>query len=64
MIGLLAFYIILGIFTIATFNICGVNVTKHISSLARSIVDVTRTLIVWIVAIVVTETYGENNPNF
>lgn len=62
--GALAFYIILGVFTIALFNVCGVNVTKHISSLARSIVDVTRTLLVWIGSIIVTETYGSNNPNF
>lgn len=55
---MLAFYIVLGVFTIAVFNICGVSVTKHISSLARSIVDVTRTVVVWVVSIVVTETYG------
>jgi len=61
---MLAFYIILGIFTISAFNICGVNVTKHISSLARSIVDVSRTLVVWMGSILVTETYGVNNGNF
>ncbi|EAS07726.3 nucleotide-sugar transporter (macronuclear) [Tetrahymena thermophila SB210] len=62
--GVLAFYIVLGVFTIAVFNICGVSVTKHISSLARSIVDVTRTVVVWVVSIVVTETYGQDNPNW
>lgn len=62
--GLLAFYIILGIFTISVFNICGVNVTKHVSSLARSIVDVTRTIVVWVASIVVTTTYGVDNHNF
>lgn len=62
--GLLLFYVILGVFTIALFNICGVNVTKHISSLARSIVDVTRTILVWIGSIIITKTYGSDNENF
>lgn len=57
----MAFYIVFGVFTIAIFNICGVSVTKHISSLARSIVDVTRTVIVWIISIIITKTYGVNN---
>lgn len=33
--GLLAFWVLLGVFTIAAFNICGVSVTKYVSSLAR-----------------------------
>jgi len=52
--GLLAFFIILGVFSILTFDVCGVTVTKHINSLARSICDVTRTALVWIVGIIVT----------
>ena len=43
-------------FTIAIFNVCGVNVTKHVSSLARSVVDVSRTVIVWIIGIILTAT--------
>jgi len=58
----LAILIIIGIGTIAVFNIAGVNVTKHISSLARSIIDVTRTVLVWIIAIVIT--VSTSNPNF
>jgi len=46
--------IILGIVTIAVFNIAGVNVTKQISSLARSIIDVSRTLLVWLAALIVS----------
>ncbi|CAD8151246.1 unnamed protein product [Paramecium pentaurelia] len=52
--GLLLFWVILGIFTIATFNICGVSVTKYVSSLARSLVDVSRTLIIWAVSLAIT----------
>ncbi|EAR90511.2 nucleotide-sugar transporter (macronuclear) [Tetrahymena thermophila SB210] len=61
---LLGFYIVLGVFTIACFNVCGVSITKHISSLARSVVDVTRTVAVWIVAIIITLTAGQDNKNY
>lgn len=46
----------MGIFTIALFNIAGVSVTKYISSVARSIVDVTRTIIVWGVGLIISFT--------
>jgi len=49
--GLLLFMVILGIFTIAAFNVFGVTVTKKVSSLARSVVDVSRTLIVWFIGL-------------
>jgi len=58
----LAILIIIGIGTIAVFNIAGVNVTKHISSLARSIIDVSRTVLVWIISITIT--VSTSNPNF
>lgn len=58
------FFCILGIFSIATFNVTGVTVTKYINSLARSICDVTRTAIVWIIGILVTITAGVNKPNY
>lgn len=54
----------MGVFSIATFNVTGVTVTKYINSLARSICDVTRTAIVWIVGILVTVTAGVNKPNY
>lgn len=60
--GVLAFLVILGVGTIAVFNICGVNVTKHISSLARSVIDVSRTLLVWIVALIVSFTQSVGSP--
>jgi hypothetical protein len=58
------FFVILGIFSISTFNICGVTVTKYINALARSIADVTRTVIVWAVGIIITVTAGSTRPNF
>ena len=62
--GLLLFFCILGVFSIATFNVTGVTVTKYINALARSICDVTRTVIVWIVGIIITVTAGVNRPNY
>lgn len=62
--GALLFFVILGIFSIATFNICGVTVTKYINALARSIGDVTRTVLVWAIGIIVTVTAGASRPNF
>lgn len=62
--GLLLFFCILGVFSIATFNVTGVTVTKYINALARSICDVTRTVLVWIVGILVTVSAGANKPNY
>jgi hypothetical protein len=62
--GFLLLFCILGIFSIATFNVTGVTVTKYINALARSICDVTRTVIVWIVGILVTVTAGVDKPNY
>jgi hypothetical protein len=58
------FFVILGIFSIATFNIAGVSVTKYINALARSIGNVTRTILVWGVGIIVTVTAGATHSNF
>lgn len=55
---------ILGVFSIATFNVTGVTVTKYINALARSIGDVTRTILIWIVGIIVTVTAGATHPNY
>lgn len=62
--GVLLFFVILGVFSIATFNICGVTVTKYINALTRSICDVTRTILVWGIGIIVTVTAGATRPNF
>lgn len=62
--GSLLFFCILGVFSIATFNVTGVTVTKYINALARSITDVTRTILVWTIGIIITATAGANYPNF
>lgn len=62
--GTLLIFCIIGVFSILTFNISGVTVTKHINALARSICDVTRTIIVWGVGILITATAGSKYPNY
>jgi drug/metabolite transporter (DMT)-like permease len=41
-------FVVGGMLTIALFNYSGVFVTKNVSSLARSILDASRTLLVWV----------------
>jgi hypothetical protein len=60
----LILFIILGVLSIAAFNVCGSTVTKYINALARSLVDVTRTIVIWLVSIIVTVTAGRNYPNY
>ena len=38
--------------------------TKHINALARSIGDVTRTIVVWGVSLIITVTAGSIYPNY
>jgi len=62
--GLLLIFVILGIISIATFNVTGLNVTKYINALARSICDVSRTVLVWAIGIIITVSAGTNKPNY
>ncbi|CAG9462710.1 unnamed protein product [Pedinophyceae sp. YPF-701] len=45
--GQLAIAAILSVACIATFNVCGILITKHVSGAARSTVDASRTIAVW-----------------
>jgi len=47
---------IIGVLSVAVFNMCGISVTKFISALVRSIVDVTRTMLVWIIGLIISST--------
>lgn len=46
--GLLLFYVLLYVCSIAVFNLVGISVTKHVSSTARAVVDTVRTVLVWV----------------
>lgn len=43
-----------------TFNITGLSITRYINGLARAVCDVTRTVIIWLVGIIITLTLGES----
>lgn len=60
----LMLFVILGSLSIFAFNIAGVSVTKYINSLARSIADVTRTVVIWLVGVVITLELSSNRPNY
>jgi len=46
--GLLLFYVIFYICSIAVFNFVGISVTKYASSPARAVIDTVRTIFVWL----------------
>lgn len=48
-------------FTISFFNFFGVSVTRNVSSLARSVLDVTRTVIIWGLGLILLKP-GKNEP--
>lgn len=53
--------IILSILASSLFNAAGVAITKYINALARSICDITRTSLVWLLGILITLTAGKYN---
>lgn len=61
---LLLSFTLLGLFTIAGFNFFGITSTKYINAVARSIGDVSRTVVVWIVGLIVSLSIGGNYPNY
>jgi hypothetical protein len=56
--------IVLSILASSLFNASGVAITKYINALARSISDITRTSLVWILGIIITITAGKANENY
>jgi len=46
--GLLLFYVIFYVCSIAVFNFVGISVTKYASSPARAVIDTVRTIFVWL----------------
>ena len=45
------------------FNVAGVTVTKYINALARAIANMTKSIIVWIIGLIITLIYGPTYPN-
>ena len=49
---------------LAFYNATGVLITKKISSLARAVVDVSRTVLIWLAGVLITATFGSSNPTY
>lgn len=56
----LAIFTVIGILV---FNVAGVTVTKYINALARAIANMTKSIIVWMLGLIVTVTLGSTYPN-
>jgi len=52
--GLLIFAVILSLVCIGTYNLFGQIITKYINAVTRAILNVLRTIIIWIVGIIIT----------
>jgi len=46
--GMLLLWVVLNMFSLGFFNFCGMSVTKHISSLARAILLISTTVLIWV----------------
>ena len=57
---ILALLVVVGIITISAYNLNGVRITKLIDALTRSLLNITKTGIIWVVGIIVTISVGDN----
>ncbi len=49
---------------IGFFNLIGLTITKYINALARAILNLTKTALVWIIGIIVTVTAGKHTTDY
>jgi hypothetical protein len=57
---ILALLVIVGIITISAYNLNGVRITKLIDAITRSLLNITKTGIIWVVGIIITISVGDN----
>ena len=57
---ILAILVVVGIITISAYNLNGVRITKLIDALTRSLLNITKTGVIWIVGIIITISVGDN----
>lgn len=56
--------VIATVLSITFFNFIGLSITKYINALARAILNLTKTALIWVIGIIVTVTVGKNNPSY
>jgi len=52
--------VVIGIVTISAYNLNGVRITKLFDALTRSLLNITKTAIIWIIGMIVTFSVGDN----
>jgi hypothetical protein len=52
--------VIIGILTISAYNLNGVRITKLFDALTRSLLNITKTSVIWIIGMIVTFSVGDN----
>ena len=61
-IWFLALLSIVGVINVGAYNLNGVRITKMIDALTRSLLNITKTSVIWVVGIVLTVTI--NKPDY
>jgi len=51
---MLAILVVVGILTISAYNLNGVRITKLFDALTRSLLNITKTSVIWIVGVIIT----------
>ncbi len=59
---ILAILFLVGILTIAAYNLNGVRITKLFDALTRSLLNITKTSVIWLVGILITVI--ANSPDY
>lgn len=54
----------LGIVAVGSFNINGLSITKHVNALARSLLNMTKTVVIWGIGLIVTLTAGRDSDMY
>ena len=57
---IIALLVVVGVLTVSAYNLNGVRITKMIDALTRSLLNITKTSIIWIVGIIVSFLVGDD----
>lgn len=52
--------VLVGISTLSAYNLNGVRITKLFDALTRSLLNITKTSVIWIIGIIITISVGDN----
>jgi hypothetical protein len=61
--GVIAALVVVGMTTVSAYNLNGARIIKLFDGLTRSLLNITRTSLIWLVGIIITFSVGDN-PNY